>query len=841
MTHDVRLALRLLVRQPAFTGTAILVLALGIGATAAVFSLVNILLLRPLPGVQDAERVVGLYAKDTQRADAFRGFSYPNYADIRETATSLEGVAAFTFAFGGVTEGGLTRRTLVMMVSSNYFELLGARPLRGRAFTPDEEWPGRPSQVAVVSYAYWQRHGADGALLGRTVSITGRLFIVVGIAPPGFGGTSAAMAPEFWLPLGATRLVENDFIRDIAGGDLSSRDTHRFLLIGRLKTGSSQDAANRDLGAVASRLSEAYPASNRGYTIIAAPLQRLRLAPDPGENGQLFSLSAVLLGMSGVVLLVACLNLANMLLARGTARRKEIAIRLSLGAGRSAVVRQLLVEGLLLSLAGGTVGLAVGHWAMILLMRSIGPVLPMPLDVHMPLDWRMVEATLAFAALATVTFALGPALKATRPSVIVELKEQAGEDRGRTAWLFGARNLLLAGQMALSLALLVTGALFVRGALKAAAADPGFSLQRGLILEVDPTLVNYSLDDSAAIHRRAVARLRELPGVEAASMASLVPFGGVRDQVRVERVAAAAIDGKSTAPRGTGAEYTSVGAEYFRSLGLRVLRGREFTTEEAEGREPKRVAIVDEPAVRSLFPAPGENPVGQWVRTGSSDNGQTPELFEIVGVVPGVRPSLSDRGPRPHLYVPFSVRTRAWMNYHVRLAPGAPADGSLAAARRALGTLDPRLPVVSARTLESFVRSSVFLWFFRSGARVFTAFGLAALVLALVGIYGINAYTVARRTREIGIRMALGATPGNVVTLVVRETVLVTIVGVLTGTGLAVAMGRLVASMLYEVTAFDPLSLLVAPVLLGGAALAASYVPARRASRVEPVSALRGE
>lgn len=842
ITTDVRFALRVLARQPGFTAVAVLVVALGIGATASVFSLVNVLLLRPLPGVRDPGSVISLYGKDTRRPDTYRGFSYPNYVDIRAGATALEEVAAFTFGFGGVTENGLTRRSLVMMVSASYFDLLGARPARGRAFTPDEESLGRPTQVAVVSHAYWQRHGADPALLGRTVSITGRPFTVVGIAPAGFGGTSVAMVPEFWLPLGATRLVENDFIRDIAGGDLLSRDTHRFLLVARPKPGVSHETANRELARLASRLAQSYPAANRDYTIVAGDLQRVRLAPDPGENGQLTSSSAVLLGMSGVVLLVACLNLANMLLARGAARRKEIAIRLSVGASRAAVVRQLFVEGLLLGLAGAAVGLVAGHWAMTLLIRSVASLLPIPLDLTMGLDWRMTAAAALLAVVATVVFALGPSLQATRLSLVTELKEQAGENRSRAAWLFGGRNLLLSGQIAMSLALLVAGGLFVRGALEAASATPGFSLDRGLVVSVDPTLAACSLDESAAAHRRAVARLRELPGVEAVSMASLVAFGSTRDQVAIERAGAALAAPGSTAPRRAVADHVSIGSDYFRSLGMRVLRGREFTREEAEGLEPKRVAIIDEPAARRLFPARGENPLGQLVGVGSSqDGGPPPELFEVVGVVRGIRPSLSDRGPMPHVYVPFAARTRAWMHYHVRLSPRAPVRASIAPVRQALAALGPRLPVVWASTLESYVHASVFLWLLRSGAKVFTAFGLAALALAVVGVYGASARTVARRTREIGIRMALGASPGQVLGLVLRETAVVTLTGVVAGLALAVVIGHLLGSMLYEVTAFDPVALLAAPALLGGAALAASYVPARRATRVAVVSAIRTE
>jgi predicted permease len=674
------------------------------------------------------------------------------------------------------------------------------------------------------------------------VSINGRLFTVVGIAPPGFAGTSPALAAEFWLPLSATKLVESDFLRDIAGGDLTSRDTHRFLLFGRLKPDMEQETATRELGARAAALAAAYPEVNRDYTVIAHPLQRRGFAATPGDDVSLVSLFTVLLGMSGAVLLVACLNLANMLLARGRSRRKEIAIRLSVGASRMAVVRQLLVEGFVLSLCGGALGLTLGHWAMVMLVRSIAPLLPMPFGVEMTLDWRTTAATLAWAAIATIVFALGPALKATQPGAIEELKEQAGEGRGRRAWLFGGRNLLLGGQVALSLALVVTGALFVRGALKAADATPGFALDRGMVVEVDPGLAGYSLEEGADAHRRAVARLRELPGVEAASMASMVPFGRGNDLVRVERVAAAPADGKpSTAPRPAAAFHTSIGGDYFRSLGIHVLRGRAFSAAEAEGREPRRVAIIDEPAAQRLFPS-GESPIGQSVRVGGGDGGPPPEVCEVVGLVAGVRSSLSDRAPTPHLYVPFSSRTRAAMYYHLRLAPGVSGDGPMVGTlRRELASLDPRLPLLSISTLEAFTKRSPFLWLFRAGARVFTAFGLAGLVLTLVGIWGVNAYTVLRRTREIGIRTALGASPRGVIWLIVRDTTMVTAAGLLAGTILAVAIANLLGSMLYEVTAADPLALLTAPMLLASCALAAAYLPARKATRVAVLAALRRE
>jgi predicted permease len=839
---DVRFSLRVLAKQPGFAATAVLALAIGIGANAAVFSVVNALLLRPLPGVRDAGRIVGIYAPHVRQADTYRGFSYPNYVDIREGTRALEGVSAFTYVLAGVAEQGMTRRSLVMMVSANYFDVLGARPMLGRAFTPEEEHPGSQAQVAVVSHAYWQRRGSDPALVGRTVSINARLFTVVGVAPPGFGGTSPAFAAEFWLPLAATTIVENDLLREIAGGDLTSRDTHRFLLFGRLEPGTARETANRELAARARALAAAYPEANRDYSVVAHPLQRRGFAATPGDDASLVFISTALLGMASMVLLVACLNLANMLLARGRARRREIAIRLSIGASRAAVVRLLLVEGLLLSLGGGAAGLALGRWAMALLVRSVVPLMPMPFDVPLVLDWRVAGATLGFAAFATVVFALGPALQATRPGTIDELKGQPGEDRGRQAWLFGVRNLLLAGQVALSLALLVAGALFVRGALRAADATPGFALDRGLVAESDPSLAGYSLDEGANAHRRAVARLRELPGVEAASMASMVPFGRTDDRVLVAGGAAAPAGGPpSVAPRPVVAAHTSIGGDYFRALGIPVLRGREFSAAEAEGREPRRVAIVDEPAARRLFP-PGESPIGQLVRVGTGDGGPPPDVCEIVGLVAGVRSSLSDRGPTPHLYVPFSSRIRASMHYHVRLAPGISGDGpAVAMLRRELAALDARLPPLSISTLEAFTTRSPFLWLFRAGARVFTAFGVAGLMLTLVGIWGVNACTVLRRTREIGIRTALGASPRGVIWLIVRDTTLVTAAGVVAGTALALAVATLLGSMLYEVSAADPVALVAAPVLLALCALASAYLPARKAAGVAVLAALRRE
>ncbi len=838
--QDIKYAFRSMAKRPGFALTAVLVLSLGIGVNAAVFSVVNALLLKPLNGgAGGSAPVVGLYQKSTERADEYRQFSYPNFVDIRESARTFAGVAAFDLALGGITEGDVTRRSFVCFVSSNYFDALRVALARGRAFTPDEERPGRPSLVTVVSHEYWRRTGSNPDIVGTDVRVNGQLFTVVGIAPPGFTGTSAAVTPEFWMPLSAADLLKNDFMRESQGKAAGSRDRHDLFVVGRLRDGATMEAAGAEAAAIGTRLAEAYPAENGKYTIVVNTLPRMGINTNPSDDGAIVSLSTVLMGLASIVLMVACLNLANMLLARGTARRKEIAIRLSIGASRSTVIRQLLTEGLVLSLAGGLGGLFLASGATALLLRSVTTLMPVPVVFDVSADWRVFLVTLAFAVVATLAFALGPALRVTKPDVVHDLKAQAGEDRSRRARLFGTRNLLLASQVALSLSLLVTGALFVRGAVNAANATPGFGLDRGLLVEVDPSLAGFGAEESAAAHRSLLAHLRTVTGVEAVSMASIVPFGAVNEGESVERSTAA--EGAAGSRPRVGSTFTVIGSDYFQALGLAPIRGREFTASEAEGTTPARVAIIDDTLAEQLF-ADGEDPLGQYVQTWRTDPGFTPEALEIVGVVPSLRQDLFDPAPRPHLYVPFSLKPRTWMNYHARIAAGGLGEGAmLEQLRREIRAYDERLPILTTRTLRTFVADSVFLWVFRSAARIFTVFGVAALLLALVGIYGVNAYVVARRTREIGIRMALGATSRDVLRLVLRESAIVTAVGVTAGTAMAIGIGTALQSMLYEVTAFDPVALVAVPILLAASTLAASAIPARRAARVAPVSALRYE
>lgn len=834
----------MLAKSPGFAAIAIAVLSLGIGANTAVVSLVNMLLLRPLPGVSDGPPVLGLYNKDTRRPDQYRGFSYPDFVDIRSSVRAFSGVVAQEMVFAGVTEGDLTRRVFVMMVSSDFFDVLHARPVMGRVFTSAEEQPGAAAAVAVVSHTYWRAHGSDPRIIGRHVTLNGRPFAVVGVAAPRFTGTTSTMAPEFWTPLGATTLLKGDGPKS-AQVTVGARSTHSLLLVARLAAGTQARSAEGELVSIGARLASAYPADNAHYTIVSAPMPRTGLSTEPGDDRGLYSLSLVLLGLASSVLVIACLNLANMLLARGVTRRREMAIRASVGASRPALIRQLLVEGFVLASAGGLLGIGLAYVATAGLVHSFSRVLPMSIALDPSPDWRVVAGMLVSAGLATLAFALGPAWRVSRSDLVRDLSERdTGMPAGRGRRLT-LRRVLLGSQMALSLALLAGGALFVRGAINASQATPGYSYDRGLLAEVDPTLCGYDTTRSGDVHRSVLGRLRELPGVESVSIASVVPFGDTSNGARVRRLSGAVAGAGPADP--VSALYTVIGSDYFRTLGLRLQRGREFSALEADGLKARQVAIIDEPLARRLFPEPGADPVGQLITLGGGEvsaagtgSAAPPDALEIVGVAPGLRRWLFNKEPVSHVYVPFAGREPASLFYHVRIRPGGPtAPAALASVRQAIRAVDPVVPVLRLTTLEGFGANSIFLWLFHAAAYIFTALGLSGLVLALVGTYGLNRYLVERRTREIGIRMALGATAAQVVRQVIHESFTVVVVSLLIGLALAVALGRVLSAMLYEVSATDPLTLTLAPLLLGITALVATYLPARRATLISPVTALR--
>jgi predicted permease len=831
--QDFRYALRLIRKNPAFTATAVLVLALGIGANTAVFSLVNAMLLAPIP--TDDRAIVGIYMKDRTRPDSYRSFSLATYEQIRGAREIFAGVLAHTMTMVGVTEGEQTRRYFVSVASANYFATLAVRLAAGREFTAAEDAAGGDVPVAIVSHGFVRRKAmTPGDAIGRTVRINARDYTIVGVAPEGFSGTSALVTPEFWLPLGVYEHVADELFSEGGLSRLSNPAHRPLMLIGRLRQGLDMAAAAPMLATVSSRLAQADPAGNKDHDVTVHTLPRLSISTSPQNERGPSAISALLMGMAGLVLLISCLNLANMLLARGSARRKEIALRLALGSGRARVVRQLLTESLVIAILGGAAGLLLASTGITLLLATLSAVLPFNISFATAPDVRVLSATLAFCMLSTVLAGLGPAWRVTRPDVLPDLQEQpADSGSGRR---LSVRNVLVVGQIALSLALLTAAGLFMRGAIRAGVADPGFPLDGGIIASVDPSLARYDEARGRAAFAAVLQRTRALPGVHAASVASLVPFGEFQEGRLVQMAGTPPAPAGQPDP-GVDATHTIVGGDYFESLRIPMLRGRAFTAaEETEPGGPP-VAVIDEPLARQLF---GEaDPLGQRIQLGRTAAGT--KTYEVVGIVGGIRHDMFEKTPGPHVYLPFGQHYRGRMLLHARLAsPDAKAEAALITTlRQEIRTIDPALPVIEMKSLRQHRDGSILLWAVNTGARMFTVFGGVALLLAVVGVYGVKAYVVSRRTREIGIRMALGATPGNVMWLVLREGMALTGVGLALGLLLAWIIGQLLAGMLYEVSPVDPVVFTIVPGVLGAAALAASYLPARRATRVQPMTALR--
>ena len=829
--RDLRYGVRMVLKHPGFSATAIVVLALGIGANTAIFSIINAMLLKPLPIHRPGE-LVGVYVERTTAPGGYRPFSHPNFQDLREQAAAFANLAAHNLTLVGIGDGEATRRVFADAVTANYFETYGVPLALGRAFTASEERPGANLHVAIVSHDYWVREGRRPDILGETILVNAEPLTIVGVAAAGFTGSSVLFRPEVWLPLGLYGTVATG-VAGTPSGSLRERDNYRLTVKGRLGPGHSVESVAPELEAIAARLSRAYPATNEDRTLRAAPLPRMSVSTSPSTDGQFAALSALVLGMAGVVLLIACLNLANMLLARGASRRREMAIRLSLGGGRGRVVRQLLTEGFVLSVGGGAVGLVVAVWAAGALVGSIESILPFAVAVSgIGVDWRVLLGTLGFCLLGTLFFGLGPAWQMTRDDIVGDLKQRSNLEPRRGRGLPAPRDLLIVGQVALSLALLTAGGLFLRGAVAASSADPGFAFERGLLLETDPSLAGYDEVQGRTVYRDLLPRLRALPGVDAVSMASMVPFGTFSESRGVVPV------GADQGER--AASFTLVADDYFRALGLSMLRGREFTRAESEGGSGSAAVIVDETLARALWP--NADPLGQVVRL-RQRNGELGEVLTVVGVAPGRRSQIFDQQPTPHVYLPAGAEYRGNMNVHVRLAePGhAAATAMLQQVRQAVRGFDARLPILSLQTLEDVRAASAGLWAAQAGASVFSTFGGLALFLAVVGLYGVKSYVVSQRTREIGLRMALGAERADVLWLVLRGGLVMTGAGLLFGGLLSVATARLLAGLLYEGRTFDPLVFALAPLLLAGSALLASYLPARRATRVSPMEALRQE
>ncbi len=832
--QDVRYGIRMLTKSPGFTGIALITLALGIGANTIMFSVVNAVLLRPL-NLKDPDQLVGCCA--CRKGDSYGESRYSRYLDVRDNNPVFSSLMAYSLRLAVLGQGEMARRGLAAFVSANYFSTLGVAPIRGRAFLPEEEQPGT-EPVVILSHQAWLRHGADPNIVGQQVRVNGTPFQVVGVAPEGFTGVATA-GPDLWMPLGVYSLLSDNRRSDAT--EVSIDQSYPWIMmVGRLKSGVSMAATQARLQPLAMQLAEDFPERWKDFTFRLDHLPRANMYPGPDDRRGLLPYGLFLMGISGVVLLIACLNLASMYLVRGAARSREIAIRMAAGGSRWRIVRQLLVESLLLAILGGFLGLGLAQVGNKVLNASLSTVMASffeaTLGIKVGLDLRVLLATLAFCGLATVLSGLRPALRLSRRPIFGDLKESRGTAARPTQ---AARRLMPAGfsaacQMALSVVLVMAAGLFTHSAIRAARATPGYGLEGKLVLRIDPRAAGYDGRRGRQVCERLVSHLGALPGVEAAGISTEMLFELTPSDCTIS---ARGRDADANAPvekRVGSVLYNNIGGNYFQAMGLPLLQGRYFTPQEIASNA--KVVIIDEPLARGL------RPDGKAV--GCLISGYGGGVSEVVGIVPGVRNSVFDEELRPHVYAPFEYKPDWYFGYiHVRVA--STASGAEAALLQRLPqeirAVDSSLPILSLMTLSDCYHSSLPMWLARVAAGLAMTFGTMALFLAALGIYGVKGYLVASRTPEIGIRMALGATRRSILALVLREGAALTLVGLAVGMVLAVGVARVMASALCGVSPGDPLSIAATLVLLGTASLLASYVPAHRAARIDPMVALRYE
>jgi predicted permease len=826
--QDIRYGVRMLFKQPGFSLAAVVVLALGIGGSTAMFSVVNALLLKPMK-IRDSKEIVGVYSRDSKKPDSYRAFSYPNYADLRDKNAAFSDLMAHNMALVGITEGETTRRVFADVISSNYFSTLGVPLYRGRVFTPAEERPGSAIPVAIVSYSYWRKHGADPNLLGQARQINGKMLTIVGITQEGFTGTTAMISPDLYVPLGLFESVMNDF--DGHGRALADRGNPSLIVVGRLRAGVTQQSSGPLLAVAGDWIAKAYPAENKDQVLSVNPLSRLDISTAPASDNDLRFPSLLLIAMAGVVLLIASLNVANMMLVRGAARGQEIAIRQALGAGRRSILQQLFTEGLVLALLGGAAGLALSYSGTNLLMGSLARLAPIDLLYDGAPDVRVLLVTIGFCVLSALLFSMGPARTFSKTSIVDTLKSGESQETltGRSRLVFSRRNVLVMGQIALSMMLLTAAGLFIRSSFTSANVQPGFSMNNGIVVETDPSLAGYDEARGRQVYGALLDRLRSIPGVESVSMAATVPFGMV------------ALDRSLQISGGTplSFRFNVIGEDYFKTLDIPMLKGRAFNQAEMGAGKTSAVVILDQLAAKKLWPNGdgASQAIGKHVQLLARSGATGSQDAEVIGVVASIQENLFGRGLEPHVYAPFGQEYMSGMNIHMKVA-GNPS-ATLETVRREMSALDNRLPVLTLRSLRANLDASSDLWMVRTAARMFTIFGAVALLLATVGLYSIRAYTATRRTREIGIRLALGAKPSDARRMILREGLVVTSIGAATGLVLSLLAGKLLSSMLYKVSGVDPLVFISAAAILGAVSLLACYFPALRASRVDPMIALR--
>ena len=806
LLRDLRYGVRALGRARGFTAVAIAILALGIGVNATVFSLANAFFLKPLP-VADPDGFVRVYS------NRFSNTSYPTYLELRNRNSTLAELAAFQLRSFGLRIDADNEHTFGEIVSGNYFTTIGITAGRGRLLVPSDDAPGAPP-VAVLAHAFWMRRfGGAADAVGRTIALNGQPFTIVGVAPEGFTGVLSPLAGSLWVPIASDAVLR-------PGVDNAARGS--FHLAGRLRPGVDRGRAQVDLDTIARQIAAAEGRPDRpeaAATVYGATM----LHPEISRPATVFV--AVLLAVVGLVLLIVCVNVANLVLARAAGRDREFAVRQSLGAGRGRLVRQLLTENLILSMGGAALGLALAYWCVRLAMAVTLPV-PIPVALDLSLDVRVVSYTAAIAILATLAFGLAPALTASRVDLVSALKGGGG-DTPRHGRL---RSAFLIGQVALSVVLLIVAGLAVRSVRSAQGIDIGFESAGVMTGTIDFETRGYTPERAGLFLRSLEERLESTPGIAAATSVDIVPLTLSNRTTRLLRDADS-MPAPDEAPPTPQIYVNAVGPGHFKTLTIPLLAGRDFTYADTGG--ASKVAIVNETMARQFWP--GQSAIGQRLRPVES-NASPGDTIVVVGVVRDSKYVTIGEEPRVFMYRPLAQEYAAHVTLMVRSAGASPSD-VIGALTREVRALDGGFAVFNVSTLDEAISISVLPA--RLAGALLGTLGALALILAALGVYGVLSFLVRARTREIGVRVAMGATPRTVVALVLKQAMVWTVTGIAVGLALALATARVLGSLLYGVSPTDPLTYASVILLLGGAAAAAAVIPALRASRLDPLVALR--
>jgi predicted permease len=816
LLQDVRYGVRMLARNPGFMFVAVITLALGIGANTAIFSIIDGLLLRPLP-VPDAAQIAVL-AFQQQKGNLQSQFSQPAYHDIRNQSTEVfSEVFAYQVGLDGLSVDGKADRILTDYVSGNFFTGLGIKPEAGRFILPSEGETAGADPVIVLSYSYWKtRFGGDASIVGRKVSVDGHPITVVGVAPKGFEGVSPFIAVQGFLPLGMLEIT------NVPANLATNRQIRNLNILARLRPDKTIQQSQASLSVLSRRLSQEYPQAEKDLNVQAFPELQSRPQPDP--NHTLLIVGALFLGLAALVLLLACVNVANLLLVRASARSREMAVRSALGAARFRLIRQLLVESILLAFLGGVAGLILGYCGGAAL-ASVNVQTDLPINLGFGFDWRIFGYATFAALLTGIIVGIVPALRASRGNLSAILHEGG---RGVVGGKNRLRSTLVAAQVAGSFVILIIAGLFTRSLSKAQTTSLGFDPDHVVNFVMDPTEIGYNETQTRDFYNNLLERVRSMPGVVSASTAGGAPMGYYNNFDSV------AVDGFQPPPGQPvpGSLYNMISTDYLRTMQIPLLRGRAFTA--ADDEHAQYVAIVSETMAKQYWP--NMDPIGRHFQMMSDAQ----HSMMVVGVVRDIRYQGATGPFRPVFYAPFVQHQtgNSLQILQVRTA-GAPSP-MIPEIERAIQSLAPQLPVFDAKTMRQALYTLNGLLVFQVGAALAASLGALGLLLAIVGVYGVVSYAASQKSHEIGVRMALGAQPADILKMVFRDGFLIVAIGLAVGVALALAAGRVVGGFVI-VSAKDPLTYVVVTGVLAFVALAACFIPARRATRVDPLVALRYE